>query len=75
MRLQLYERLLKTIVAHGEISGPVRDLEASRAGRVESAARKTLGTLIGEFLGSSWSLAKAGIGPSPKAKVSTTPHP
>lgn len=52
LRLQQYERLLKTIVAHGEISGPVRDLEAIRAGRVESAARKTLGTLIGEFLGS-----------------------
>jgi OST-HTH/LOTUS domain len=53
LRLQQYEWLLKTIVAHGEISGPVRDLEAIRVARVESAARKTLGTLIGEFLGSS----------------------
>lgn len=52
LRLQQYERLIKAIVAYHEISGPPHALEAIRAARVTETARKTLGTLIGDFLGS-----------------------
>ena len=52
LRLQQYERLIKAIVAHHEISGPPHALEAIRAARVTETARKTLGTLIGDLLGS-----------------------
>jgi hypothetical protein len=52
LRLQQYERLIKAIVAHHEISGPPQALEAIRAARVAETARKTLGTLIGDLLGS-----------------------
>ncbi len=52
LRLQQYERQIKTIVANQEFSGAVHDLEAVRAARVDGAARKTLGALVGEFLGS-----------------------
>ncbi len=52
LRLQQYERLIKAIVAHHEISGPPHALEAIRAARVNETARKTLGTLVGDLLGS-----------------------
>jgi len=52
LRLQQYERLMKAIVAHHEISGPAHSLEAIRAARIEDAATKTLGTLIGQLFGS-----------------------
>ncbi|EOG3619983.1 MULTISPECIES: hypothetical protein [Pseudomonas] len=43
---------MKAIVAHHEISGPAHSLEAIRAARIEDAATKTLGTLIGQLFGS-----------------------
>ena len=52
LRLQQYERLMKAIVAHHDISGPAHSLEAIRAARIEDTARKTLGTLVGQLLGS-----------------------
>jgi hypothetical protein len=52
VRLQQYERLLKAIVANYDISGPANALETVRAARVTATARKTLGTLVGELLGS-----------------------
>lgn len=52
LRLQQYERLIKAIVAHHEISGPPHALEAIQAARVDDTARKTLGALIGDLLGS-----------------------
>ena len=52
LRLQQYERLMKAIVAHHEISGPAHSLEAIRAARIEDAATKTLGTLVGQLFGS-----------------------
>jgi hypothetical protein len=52
LRLQQYERLIKAIVAHHDISGPAHALEAARAARVDDTARKTLGPLVGELLGS-----------------------
>ena len=52
LRLQLYERLIKAIVAGYEISGPAHALEAVRAARMTATAGKTLGTIVGELLGS-----------------------
>lgn len=52
LRLQQYEQLIKAIVAHHDISGPVHSVEAEIASRVATTARKTLGTLVGELLGS-----------------------
>lgn len=52
LRIQQYERLMKAIVAHHDLSGPATALEAIRAARVEDAATKTLGTMVGQLFGS-----------------------
>lgn len=52
LRLQQYERLIKAIIAQHKISGPVQDLERMLAARAADSARKTLGTLVGDLLGS-----------------------
>lgn len=52
LRLQQYERLIKAMVAHHRFSGPIHDLERSRVAQVDATARKTLGTLVGDLLGS-----------------------
>lgn len=52
LRLQQYERLIKAIMAEYEISGPAHALEAVRAARITATAGKTLGTIVGELLGS-----------------------
>ncbi|WP_299132654.1 OST-HTH/LOTUS domain-containing protein [uncultured Amaricoccus sp.] len=52
LRLQQYERGIKAIVAHHEITGPADKLEEIRAARIDSSARKTLGMLVGDLLGS-----------------------
>ncbi len=41
LRLQQYERLIKAIVAHHELTGPPHALETIRAARVADSARKT----------------------------------
>ncbi len=46
LRLQQYERLMKTLLAHHELVGPVHTLEAQREARAEKLADKTLGTLV-----------------------------
>ena len=52
LRLQQYEHLMKTIVAHHDISGPAHELENIRAARVDDAFTKTLGTLVRRLFGS-----------------------
>lgn len=52
LRLQQYERLMKAIVAHHDISGPAHALEEIRAARVDDASTKTLGILVGRLFGS-----------------------
>lgn len=52
LRLQQYEHLIKAIVAHHEIAGPAHSLESIRAERVADTASKTLGTLVGQLIGS-----------------------
>lgn len=51
LRLQQYEHLIKAIVAHHEIAGPAHSLESIRAERVADTASKTLGTLVGQLIG------------------------
>ena len=51
LRLQQYEKLMKAIVAHHEISASGSPLESNRAERIADAANKTLGTLVGTLLG------------------------
>ena len=46
LRLQQYERLMKTLLAHHELAGPVDTLEAQRAANLEKVSDKTLGTLV-----------------------------
>ena len=43
LRLQQYERLMKTLLAHHELAGPVDTLEAQQAANVEMVSDKTLG--------------------------------
>lgn len=46
LRLQQYEQLMKSLLAHHEIAGPVDKLEAHRASRVEKLSDKSLGHLV-----------------------------
>lgn len=48
--LQAYERLMKAIVAHHDISGSFPSLERTEAGRAAVVGRKTLGTLVNELI-------------------------
>lgn len=52
LRLQQYERLIKFLVAHHSLSGPIHDFERVRTARIDGTARKTLGSLVGELIGS-----------------------
>lgn len=52
LRLQQYERQIKAIMADHEMSAPVQAVETARVKRAEGVARKTLGTLVGELVGS-----------------------
>ena len=52
LRLQQYERLIKTVVANHEISGPFHALEEIRAARTARTGRAMLGNMVGELLGS-----------------------
>lgn len=52
LRLQQYERLLKSMVASMAVEGPFEQLEAKRARQVASTSDKSLGTLVRMFTGS-----------------------
>lgn len=52
LQLQQYERLIKAMVADHKVSGPPHELERARDARVDAVAGKTLGTLVGELMGS-----------------------
>ncbi len=52
LRLQQYERLLKAMLIGHEFSGPAGELVDIRAEREKTISRKTLGNLIGAFVGS-----------------------
>lgn len=46
LRVQQYERLLKVMLAHHELAGPVDTLDTQRSERLGKLADKTLGTLV-----------------------------
>jgi hypothetical protein len=46
LRLQQYERLMKALLAHHELQGPVPELAALRTARIEKYGDKSLGTLV-----------------------------
>lgn len=50
LRLQAYERLMKAIVAHHDISGSTQSLGDAQAIRSADIGRKTLGTLVNHLL-------------------------
>lgn len=52
LRLQQCEGLMKALIADHAVSGAAVDLQTIRDRRVQDTARKTLGQLIGELLGS-----------------------
>jgi len=47
LRLQQYETLLKSLVAHRDIAGPPAQLQAIRDAKVTWVQKQTLGTLVG----------------------------
>lgn len=50
LRLQQYERLLKTMMSHMAVEGPMEQLEALRDERASAMHGRTLGTLVKEFV-------------------------
>lgn len=52
LRLQQYEGLMKALIADHVVSGAAVDLQRIRDRQVKDTARKTLGKLMGELLGS-----------------------
>ncbi len=46
LRLQQYERLMKTLLAHHELAVPVDKVDAQRAANIEKVSDKTLGMLV-----------------------------
>lgn len=66
LRLQVYEHLLKALVAHQEFSGSAFYLDAVLAARVEATSRKTLGMLVGAFLGSYLVTGEGNTGSEPE---------
>lgn len=66
LRLQAYELLIKTLVAQHEFSGSASDLDAVLVARVDGVSRKTLGMLVGAFLGSYLVTGEGNPGPEPE---------
>ncbi|MCL8329456.1 MULTISPECIES: OST-HTH/LOTUS domain-containing protein [Pseudomonas] len=50
LRLQQYERQLKAMVAHGELSGPADQLQTIREQKITHTQKKTMGTLVGMLI-------------------------
>lgn len=46
LRIQQYDRLMKAMLAHHELAGPVEVLEGQRSMRIEKLSDKSLGTLV-----------------------------
>jgi hypothetical protein len=52
LRVQQYERLLKSLLAHREIAGSLHTLEINLADRMRETSQRTLGALAQELFGS-----------------------
>jgi hypothetical protein len=62
---------IKAIVAHHKLSGSFHDLDRARAAQIDDTARKTLGTLVGDLLGS---YVVAGAGGHPEETTTNSPE-
>lgn len=51
LRLQQYERLLKSLIARNEISGAVHEIESRLAERAAEVEKLTLGSLMKSLFG------------------------
>lgn len=49
LRLQQYEKLIKSLVAEQEIAGPMDELHNVRARQIELVSKKTLGQVVGDL--------------------------
>lgn len=65
LRLQQYERLLKAMVASMGVEGPLEQLQALQARRINSVHHQTLGALVGMFTSAYLTAA------SPDAEIET----
>ena len=63
IRLQQYEHLLKTLVAHSDIAGPPEQLQTLQEDKIACAQKKTMGTLVGMLTESYLSPGEADQGP------------
>ena len=61
LRLQQYERLLKLMVSGMAVAGPVEQLEALRDEQARGTRNRTLGTLVGMFVGRHLTTASADV--------------
>lgn len=57
LRLQQYERLLKTMVAGMAVKGPIERFQAAQDQKLADMRTKTLGTLVGMFTGNHLTVA------------------
>lgn len=69
LRLQQYERLIKAMVVDHKLSGPMNALEEARSAQIDGKALKTLGTLVGELLGSYFAAGE--IGPNEETETNS----
>lgn len=69
LRLQQYERLIKAMVVDHKLSGPMNALEEARSAQIDGTALKTLGTLVGELLGSYFAAGE--IGPNEETETNS----
>ena len=71
VRLQQYERLLKTMVAHNELSCPADQLHTIREQKIACTQNKTMGTLVGMLTNSFLTLPLSNE-EEPKTQIDTS---
>lgn len=71
LRLQQYERLIKAMVADHKFSGQMDALEQIKSEQIDATASKTLGTLVGDLIGS---YVVAGEISPPEAATTNSPE-
>lgn len=71
LRLQQYERLIKAMVADHKLSGQMDALEQIKSEQIDATASKTLGTLVGDLIGS---YVVAGEISPPEAATTNSPE-
>lgn len=71
LRLQQYERLIKAMVADHKFSGQMDSLEQIKSEQIDATASKTLGTLVGDLIGS---YVVAGEISPPEAATTNSPE-